>query len=463
MNARLLAVLWLCVVLIVSAAVRVQLVFGGGQMFWADEADYSGMAALLAEGDFAAAAKRLEGPAHYFVFKMIWTIPDALAYVDGTTDPVLLFFGVVSLFHIVLVWCIARRLGGSYFEAAAAATLTAAATTMLYYGRHLLPYDCSMAIGLFAIWIGVKPDGGPLRSAVVGLLAAMTVLTYPGYWTLAGAALAIHLAQGPRRARSVVRRTWPSAACFVLGLLGAQRLHHALTGGDLRQQITGYASAVDQGTLSEGWSLPWEFLWHAEHGLLLLWGAGVVSYVWRARRAPIASLRPDVLGLVLIYGALVAFSVVLGMFVVYGRLARQLVPFLSLITAHEMARGSGLRKAVTIPAAAFLAAAVVAQAAFNFQTPLHQVFPSTFQNESERLVQGKEPDQLVWVNLGRLYPRPQPPQLPSAYKEVAAAAHPLAYLPYQYEGWKPEERAVLRASDLRMRLVVIDPAAPSPR
>jgi hypothetical protein len=461
MTARRLAMLWLCAVLVVSAVVRAQLVFGGGQMFWGDEGDYSGMTQTLADGDVAGAAKQLGGPAQYFVFKLIWTIPDALAYAAGTTDPIRLFFGFVSLIHIVLVWCIARRIGGSPFEAAAAATLTAAATTMLYYGRHFLPYDCAMAIGLFAIWIGVKRGGGPVRSAFVGLLAAATVLTYAGYWTLAGAALAIHLAQRPVSARDLWRRTWPSFACFVAGLVGATLLHRAVTGGDLRGLIAGYATTVDQGTFSEGWSLPWEYLWHAEHGLLLLWGAGVASFAWRARRAPVASVRADVVGLVLIYGALVVFSVVLGTFVVYGRLARQLVPFLSLITARELAR-AGLRTQVAMPAVAFLAAGVVAQSAFNFRTPLHQVFPSTFRTDSLRLVPAVKEDQLMWINLDNPYPYPHAEDVPAHSTEVAAAAHPLTYLPYQYEGWKPEERAVLRATDLRMRLVVINPTALSP-
>jgi hypothetical protein len=333
---------------------------------------------------------------------------------------------------------------------------------MLYYGRHLLPYDCSMAVGLGAIWFGIR-RGGRLRSAGVGLLAAVTVLIYPGYWTLAGAALATHLAKLPDTAAGVWRRAWPSFACFAAGLVTAQLLNRALTGGDMRQVITGYATAVDQGTPGEGWSLPWEYLWHAEHGLLVLWAAGVLSYGWRARRAPMVSLRADVIALLVIYGSLVVCSVVLGMFVVYGRLARQLVPFLSLLAAHEAARVFGLRKAIAIPAAVCLVAGVIIQAAFNFRTPLHQVFPSTFENASQGLVQALKPGQFVWINLGRLYPSPEAPQLPSLFKEVAAAAHPVAYLPYQYEGWKPEERAVLRASDLRMRLVVIDPAAVAAR
>jgi hypothetical protein len=39
---------------------------------------------------------------------------------------------------------------------------------------------------------------------------------------------------------------------------------------------------------------------------------------------------------------------------------------------------------------------------------------------------------------------------------VYEAPHPLTFLPYQYEGYTPEQRRVLRSTDISMRL--IDPA-----
>lgn len=40
---------------------------------------------------------------------------------------------------------------------------------------------------------------------------------------------------------------------------------------------------------------------------------------------------------------------------------------------------------------------------------------------------------------------------------LLARPHPLQYLPYQYEGYTPEQRAALRATDIRMRLVELRP------
>jgi hypothetical protein len=38
---------------------------------------------------------------------------------------------------------------------------------------------------------------------------------------------------------------------------------------------------------------------------------------------------------------------------------------------------------------------------------------------------------------------------------LLARPHPLQFLPYQYEGYTPAERAALRAIDIRMRLVEV--------
>jgi hypothetical protein len=43
--------------------------------------------------------------------------------------------------------------------------------------------------------------------------------------------------------------------------------------------------------------------------------------------------------------------------------------------------------------------------------------------------------------------------LPPSVLEVMRFRHPLQFLPYQYEGFEPMERQVLRANDIAMRLV----------
>jgi hypothetical protein len=44
--------------------------------------------------------------------------------------------------------------------------------------------------------------------------------------------------------------------------------------------------------------------------------------------------------------------------------------------------------------------------------------------------------------------------VPPGYREIASERHPLEFLPYQYEGYSPQERRVLRTADIRMRAFV---------
>jgi hypothetical protein len=102
-----------------------------------------------------------------------------------------------------------------------------------------------------------------------------------------------------------------------------------------------------------------------------------------------------------------------------------------------------------------LAAAVV-QAAFNFRAPLTQIFPMEFRRLAAGVPSpaGRE-RRLLYAE--HIYQVPAPPPSDCRGPELISRPHPLQYLPYQYEGYTPAERAALRAVDIRMRLVLCDP------
>jgi hypothetical protein len=52
-----------------------------------------------------------------------------------------------------------------------------------------------------------------------------------------------------------------------------------------------------------------------------------------------------------------------------------------------------------------------------------------------------------------LYP-PRRLEVPAGMVEIFAAPHPLQFLPYQYEGYTPQERQFLRSTDIRMRVLI---------
>jgi hypothetical protein len=357
-----------------------------------------------------------------------------------------LFLAAFSALNIWLLGRIAQRLGASARESILAAGLLALASSFFYYSRHLLPYDVAMTFGLLAIHVGVE-RAGPTSSLLCGCVASCAFLTYTGSWMFALTAPLIHVIESPDRDHAIGRAIL--AAVGWLAPIGALLGLNWAVGGNLVDNVIQFSGRVNEGTFDEGWRLPWAYLWHAEHMLLVVWLACAVWWVCRWR---VAMQRPTVrialVGLFALYGALVVSSVWLEMFVVYGRLARQLVPFFCLASAAALGdmHRSRLRTMPMLMRA--IVVAVALQGIANLVVPLRQWFPEEFLR-SEPGVPG-----MVAVYTSHIYPVPEPVTLPKRYRVVREAPHPLQFLPYQYEGYTPAQRSALRATDIRMRLIV---------
>ena len=461
-------------ILVFSIAVRLVLVEAGGQAYWWDTAKFQGFSDAASEGRWHDALLTLQDRGDHFVFAFAWVMPDVIAYVlhewnltdkgdaeDGTAQ---VFFGMVSVVSIWLLWRIMRQAGASDEASLTAAALLAASSTFFYYARHWLPYDFAMMLALLALVAGIRPSPRIAHSVACGFLAACAFMMYLGYWTVAGAVVLLHATYAPASWRDVVRRLAAAGAGAIVFMATIFWLFSAINGRSLFEYFTNHAARINQGSFSEGWSLPFAYFWHAEHGVLLLWLVALGSCVWRLRQRQISSLeKASLLAVVVIYGALVVTSVVLERFVVYGRLARQLVPFFCVITAYELVR---LRRLPWMRSGGMMAAAALlaVQVAVNFRAPLVQSFPIEFRETFGRLAKDLPPYEpnlpvpsVLWVNAERFYPTPPVVQLPPRYTVLAEARHPLQFLPYQYEGSDPGQREVLRAADLRMRLLAVDP------
>jgi hypothetical protein len=434
---------------------RAWLVLGGGQFYWPDERGYIQAQRIVADvvsrntGDIAA---NLDGADHP-LFKIVAIMPASIEYATRRTDSRIgaLFFATVSTATIWLVGAIAADLGAGGIEAVMAAMLAALSSALFYYARHLLPYDLSMVLALASLHVGLQRSVGTWRAVGAGVLAACAFLTYAGYWTLAGAALLLPLI-GMSGWRDRLRRGAASGA-GLLGFLAAALAVSHLLNGHLAESFITFSGTIRQGLLSEGWSLPFAYLWHAEHAMLIVWiGASIWAVGQVIVRADTPRIRVGLAGLVFVYLVLIVFSVALHKFVVYGRLARQLVPFFCLLTAailDRLRQSASFRERV---AAVIVLGALAIQAGFNFVRPLTQTFPDDFQRQARREA-GQTPG-ARWVNTRYIYPRPDPARVPDGFRVVRQAAHPLEYLPYQYEGYTPDDRAALRAADLQMRLIV---------
>jgi hypothetical protein len=479
----------LILLLALASLLRLVLVVQGGQLYWPDERLYTQVLDIfdLHRGHPFDIIKALFSTQDHLGFALISAIPAAIQFQLGhalsrSGNGLMILPGLVlsqaSVISIALVYAIARRAGRDRAEALIAAALMASATTVFYYARHLLPYDSSLMLALVALWCGV---GASRRDSVAcGAAASAAFITYNGYWLIAGTVLLLHIAHEGRTTRgsAFMRAVFAGVGFAIVPV--AIILVEAATGAPLLfSGMRRLAGTVTDGYAPEGFSLPWAYLWHAEHGLLLVWVAAALFVVlgradWNVRRRQTATAW--VLAAAFIYLALGASSAILHVFVVMGRQSRQVVPFLCLATA---AAAMELLERRRWPAwvMAGCVAALALQAGWNFRQPLQQRFPRDVISEItakygpidfDNTIQGppltQEHVESQWVlfNAQHLYhPRAPRPPLPASLIEVMRFRHPLQFLPYQYEGLEPMERQVLRANDIAMRLV--DVGAPVDR
>jgi hypothetical protein len=445
----------LVLILASSWALRIVLVWSGGQHYFPDEGRYNRAQFVLdafARGDTGPAIWVLNQPDHP-LFVVIGLIPAAAERVAGSSTRIpAAFFASFSVASLYLLWILVGRLGGCERVRLISTLLFALSTTNLYYARHLVPYDAALTLGLAALVAGFRSPVRVRDSVVCGALASASTLTYNGYWILAGFALLAHALRPPSSASSLLRRGLIAGSAFAAPIalfLGTD----AAFGGDLAHRMAAFSKTVVQGDFAEGWKLPLAYFWHAEHGIAVL---GTVAIVWATARLIRGgggeTLRLGLAGIGFIYGGLVMMSVVLRRMVVYGRLARPIVPFVCILTALMLVSLAQRSKTWRTVAAVILGGAGI-QAAVNFAAPLAQMFPPEFRALAARTPTPGNGGTRRLLYTEYIYPAPTPPP-PDCDRIVIARRHPLQFLPYQYEGYTPEERAKLRATDIRMRLVL---------
>jgi hypothetical protein len=442
-------------ILLASLVIRLVLIGSGGQFYWPDEGRYQDV-----RDDVAAAAMRswtmksIDDPAH-LLFKVLGAIPAAVELLRGEDSRIpATFFALFSVLNIWLLVTIARRLQAGVTASLVAGTIFALSSSMFYFSRHLLPYDVAMTFGLIAVLAGSAHQPTWRASIACGVWAACAFLAYAGYWTLGGASCLLHVCLAENW-RDAARRAM-LAGFGLASTLGAASLLYGAVAASPFQKLVAFAGTITQGRYDEGWRLPLEYLWHTEHLLLVLWLVSLAwclitwRWSWEAR-----SIRAGLVGVAFVYVTLAMCSVVFNLFVVYGRLARQLVPFLCLLTATVLVRAWKTRPAAQRTGLAVVASAFLAvQAMVNFSQPLRQPFPREFVRRVEALAATAGASETTTQYAHHIYPVPEPFTMARGATVLALAPHPLQFLPYQYEGFSRAERHQLRSTDIRMRAVI---------
>jgi hypothetical protein len=366
-----------------------------------------------------------------------------------------------------------------------AAFMMACATTMFYYSRHLLPGDSSMALALAALWIALDTRPSFRVSIICGIVTGSAFLTYNGYWLTALTVLIIHALYGQQLVSGVIKRGIGVGLGFIALPVLLMIVSMAWPIKPSRIAIVAFGRKVTtplpESYFAEGWSFPWEYLWHAEHGLLLVWVIGVGIVIWLAlkRWRPAYTRGLFWLGAAAgMYLLMLLFSYGFVKFPPVGRQARQMVPFLCLTTACGVtyfADNWGLKRRVWLVGTF----AFVLQAVFNFAQPLMLQFPNDVVRRvmatyghvtQDTTVEGPEttskdakqegnsgidvPSRYVLLNARHLRPV-RGIKAPPEGKVQFSVTHPLQFLPYQYEGYTPMERSILRSTDISIRLIDI--------
>jgi len=180
-------------ILFISLATRWILIFRGGQYFFPDEIkyDYSkNIVDSILQQNFTKAFADLTVTAGNFGYRAIGVIPATLENIF-LLPPVLpaLFFSIFSILNIYLIWKISLRIGLSERESYLALLIAASSHTLIYYVRHLLPYDLALFFGLLALYKGLNPNATKITYLASGAYSLLCFISYTGYWPLASFAI----------------------------------------------------------------------------------------------------------------------------------------------------------------------------------------------------------------------------------------------------------------------------------
>jgi len=463
---------WVIGILIISILLRGILIFKGGQYYFSDEQRYQtsqAMIELLLQGKPPEAGLQLFSTPEHLGYKVIGMIPALLERIVGPSLVLpAIFFSLFSVLNLYVIFLLSKRVGASPQDALFALTFAALSQSLFYYSRHFMPYDIAMTFGLLALYAGVVDKPGISTSVACGALSFLCFITYNGYWTLGVLAIVIHLFYEIRMVRDILQRGILIGLGFSLPAL-AVLVCSARFGVNFVEEYSRFAGTITQGSYEEGWILPFMYFWHTEHFLFIILVLLALYALLTGKSRPVVALWGGCI--LFLYLCLVVPSVFLHSFVVYGRLVRQIMPFLSLLAAS----GFGILSKelpLTGPKIAQTALLMIfVQSVWSFSNTFRVAYPRDFVRE----VQAQYPD-FTFSPKRFLFGAPeicedngyamQNAKYFLAVPETAltvpgqtllVAPHPVNFLPYQYEGYTPEQRQAFRNAQVRMVFYELDP------
>ncbi|MCS6836135.1 MAG: hypothetical protein NZ750_08985 [Anaerolineae bacterium] len=462
---------------IVAYGLRLLLIADGGQQYWPDEMRYQRgyyMAMHLLRADFFNASRELALYPDHSGFTLVslpmgWFHRLFGRFDEGFWFAPSLLYALFSAAGVVLIGWIAARSLRSDRAGVIASLLSLASTALYQWSRHHVPYDVSLFCALLALALSLEHGGHWWRAVASGFLVVGVFVIYNGYWLLAAVVGLWVLVSWLNRAnlRLTILR---SAALISGGLIWALAHlvwmlpfgHNPLAFLSLWRQFSG---TVIQGDYAEGWTLSLEYLWAVEGPLALVWIVGLLLSLGRRKRIVFA-WWVSLLTMWIALGVLSQAEI----FVVYGRLARQMLPFIIWLAAAGLERGLQLlnRRVVWIGAAGLALAVYLINwyplLDFAFGVDVYAQAQAQYEDVGviEAFASGAEaslPLNRYWLYatdhqapFRYAYPFDRVVKPPSG-RVIWQMANPWNYRPYLYEGFTRSMRELVSSYDLSYRLI----------
>ena len=482
--------------MLAAYALRLLLIVNGGQFYHPDESRYRRSIAAadhLYQGRFTDAFIRLlryenhHGAATATVLPAIFhriiyglNHDDDLYFRNSFEIPPkdfrisALIFAIPSVLSIGMIYLIARRAGAGETEALLSAFLLAAANTFYIYSKHFLSYDFSMLLGLAALYFVVRfPTARDTDAPWIGLLSFLMFWVYYGYMIFMiaiGLIYSVYLAQNPRQ---IIKRIIGMAGGALFFFIPIVALNSLILNEDMVSRILGFSGQRTQGDFSQGAVFPFLYFRDAEGLMALVWILGLVLAGWQIWRQPASRRRQRgilwAVFLVVLHTLLSLLSTDLQHFVVFGRTARLLAPFIVMLCAYGLTPWLLRygRKALSL-----FIICVSALALANFIPAIQQQYPleiawqvyqeyddvsfeTTFSPPSyaRKFKRPEAPGaRYKLLNSSFYYPITEMKDRPEG-EVILEIAHPFNAKPWQYEGMTAAMREIVNRNGVKIWLI----------
>jgi hypothetical protein len=449
---------------------------------------------FLSDFDFLCGTKYLLNCSAHTLFTLFAGLTEVIRYlfvitfIDPSLQPYQLnnskigieisavFLSTASVFNILLVYFVVRSFNGSKLQGLIASVLLSLSITNFYFSRHLVPYDCSIALSLISFYFAGKSRTSPKYQFFCGIISGLSTLTYFGYWPLASVAWISCVLRNRNNYFRV------ALLCGVGGLspLILIQVIGYFAGVNYLQNAWDFISATKTNQMGDhfsGVNVFFDYLWKAEGILFCVMLALTLLSIFFTNFSSGIFLNHRRIGIfssVSILLILFYLSEIEGSFVLYGRTIKMVTPFICIACSYPLYALMKIHKNQlysNLFIYSFFGLFIISS--FNHLNVINIVYPNDIKDEAILISDNfEEVSSLSGVNIRKLEnPNSNSPYclvnaqwlvppLSSTLKSIPSGdillkeTHPYSsFPPYLFLHYNKEERKIIQNNRLEMLLI----------